>query len=155
MSWLPSLRHGACLALLCCPTACTIQMTLPDAFLELENSSTQLRATSADDTIFWVERFALPKQSQKLQFWVDALKNDFVANRGYTLVDEAPTKTTDGIEGTTLQFEATTAGQPYRYLVSLFLGSGPSILVARFTAEKDVFTKHVDAIESSIRSLKL
>ncbi len=155
MSWSTILRHGALLTLLCCPTGCAIQMTLPENFLELDKSSTQLRATSADDTIFWVERFALPKQGQKLQFWVDALKNDFVGNRGYTLVSDKPTRTKGGVDGTMMEFEATTAGRSYRYLVALFMDSGPSVVVARFTAEKEPFTKHIDSILESIRSLVL
>lgn len=144
------------LALIWCSTGCAIQvkLTLPDEFLEMDSSPTHFKATSADDAILWVERVSVQKSGEKLKFWVDALKNDFVENRGYTLLSAEDSRTDGGNEGTQLLFEATAAGATYRYLVTMFMAEGPSVYVSRFTAEKDTFAKHLEAIKTSVRSLQ-
>lgn len=146
---------AACLVLV----GCAIQVDLPQEFLVLSRSSTMLRATTADDTIFWVERFDLPDQGSDLAFWVAALKEDFVGNRGYTLLEEEPFETERGIQGQQLQFEATVEGQPCRYLVALLVTEGgalssPQAFVARMTADKARYQNHVDAVTTALRTLR-
>lgn len=145
------------LALLCLVAlpSCKITVDLPQQFLVTERSKAEFKATTAADAIFWIEKYELPERGENLEFWADALKNDFVENRGYTLIDSDDVKTSAGLAGVQMTFEATIQGQAYSYLVAIFveparLFSNPIACVARFTAEKSEFARHADAVKAAI-----
>ena len=154
------ITHALACAFLVTLTSCAIHVDLPNKFLITNESSSELKATTADNAIFWVQKYELPENGKNLDFWVDALKNQFVENLGYVLLEEEPIETTDGEKGTQMMFETTIQGQTYRYLLSAFVQDGtwpwnnPIIRVARFTAEKDKFDKHVDAVKKAMRTTR-
>jgi hypothetical protein len=149
--------HTFCSLALLTFAGCAIHVDLPEQFLVTTASSYEFKATTADNAIFWVENHELPEGGSNLEFWVAALKNEFVDNRGYTFLEEEPIVTIDGVKGAQMLYEATTQGRTYRYLTavfvrpaSLFFWSTPVACVARFTAEKAEFGKHVDAVKQAI-----
>ena len=128
----------------------TIQVELPEQFLVTSTSAYEFKATTADNAIFWVQKYQLPERGTSLEFWVAAVKKDFVDNRGYTLIEEESIETNSGAKGMQMLYEATTQGQTYQYLVAVFIRPGPVACVARFTAEKAEFGKHIDAVKQAI-----
>ena len=133
---------------------CAIQVDLPEQFLVTATSAYEFKATTAGNAIFWVQKYQLPKRGTSLDFWVTAVKKDFVDNRGYTLLEEEPIETKAGARGMQMIYEATTQGQTYRYLLAVFIRPGPVACVARFTAEKTEFGKHVDAVKKAILTMR-
>ena len=132
-------------------------MDLPPKYLPTLESSSEYKATTADNTIFWVEKFSLSDNGDNLQFWVDAVKNDFVENRGYVLISEDPTKTGNGLEGQRLVFETTTQGQSYRYMLALFIERGwlsHSLVTMRLTAPSQSFEARATQIDTAIAKYK-
>ena len=114
-------------------TTPVMHVELPGSYLTLEESAHQYKATTAEDSIFWVERFTLPKKGGNLGFWVGALKNDFETNRGYTLVEESRIEAKSELNGVQLVYEATAHGRTYRYLVALFVSDpkrNPKLIAA-------------------------
>ncbi len=146
-----STNHALACALLLTLAGCsTIQVDLPEQFLVTATSAYEFKATTADNAIFWVQKYQLPERGTSLDFWVTALKKDFIDNRGYTLLEQEPIETNAGAKGVQMLYEATTQGQTYRYLVAVFIRPGPVACIARFTAEKTEFGKHVDAVKKAI-----
>ncbi len=142
--------HPLFIVLLFALSSCAIQVDLPEQFLVTSASPHELKGTTADNAIFWVQKYGLPKRGSNLNFWVTALKTDFVDNRGYTLLEEEPIETHAGVKGTQMLYEATTQGRTYGYLVAVFVHPGPVACVARFTAEKAEFDEYVDAVKQAI-----
>ena len=145
-----SIHALSCVLLLTLTSCGTIQVELPEQFLVTSTSSHEFKATTADNAIFWVQRYELPERGTSLEFWVTALKKDFVDNRGYVLLEEEAIETETGAKGRQMLYEATTLGRTYGYLVALFVRPGPVACVARFTAEKAEFDAHVDSVKRAI-----
>ncbi|MCA8970108.1 MAG: hypothetical protein KDC95_10005 [Planctomycetes bacterium] len=144
------LRCVANLALFAFAGCSTLRLDLPREFLVTESSTTELKATTADDAIFWGQTHPLQGDAG-LDFWIEALKHDLVDNRGYTLLREDPVMTNSAGTRIAMQtFESSFEGRLYRYLVAVAMRSGPSVLVARLTAEHDTFEKHADAIRHAL-----
>lgn len=137
--------------------ACAIQAKLPDKFLELDSDRYQLKATSADDAILWVRRFDNQADDGTLEFWTEALKNNLVDARGYTLVGREKIRTDKGLEGEALVLEATVAGQTQRELCALFLTHGlfgdARVYVVEYVAPKDLFERYAKQVKQTIESL--
>ncbi|MCA8956344.1 MAG: hypothetical protein KDC87_09730 [Planctomycetes bacterium] len=145
----------AVLALLGC--SCAVRATLPPQFLEIQATSTSLKATTASNALFWVERFDIPRQGTDLAFWVEALRTELVDNRGYTLVRTEDLTTAADAAGKVLEFSATAEGAPHGYLVALFVDRGwfrTNAWAARLTAEKAEFEKQRDAVKAALRTLR-
>ncbi|MCB9880973.1 MAG: hypothetical protein H6832_18455 [Planctomycetes bacterium] len=144
------LRYFTNLALFVFAGCSTLRLDLPREFLVTESSTTELKATTADEAIFWVQAHPLQGDAG-LDFWIEALKHDLVDNRGYALLREEPVMTNSAGTRIALQtFESTFEGSLYRYLVAVAMQPGPSVLVARFTAERETFEKHVDAVRHAL-----
>jgi hypothetical protein len=138
-------------AVLLAGTGCsTIQVDLPDPFLVTTATPHEFKAITAENALFWVEKYQLPARGDNLAFWVTALRQDFVDRRGYTLLEDEPIRTQRGVPGVQMLFEATIEGQAWRYLVAVFVRPGPVVCVARFTAPKADFATHVTAVKQAI-----
>lgn len=137
--------------------ACAIQAKLPEKFLQLESDRYQLKATSADDAIFWVRRFDDQADDGTLEFWTAALRNNLVGARGYTLVSSDKIRTDKGVEGQGMVLEATVAGQTQRELCAVFLTHGlfgdARVYVVEYVAPKDLFERYVAQVTKAIESL--
>ncbi len=139
---------------------CAIHVDLPNQFLVTVKSSSEFKATTADDAIFIVEKYQLPEKGGNLDFWVTALKNQFVENLGYVLLEEEAIETNDGEKGMQMMFETTIQGQAYRYLICAFVQEGPwpwsdpIVRVVRFTAEKEKFDEHLDDVKKAMRTTR-
>ena len=136
-------------------TGC-LSIEAPDRFVVTSASSSQLKAISTDDAVLWVRQFADPAEGD-LEFWYEALKNDLVDNRGYTVLDEKPVEDEKLRKGREMTSEVTVQGIPHRYLMTLFVEErwgDNRIRVAEFVAPKTVFDDHVEGVRASIRTLR-
>lgn len=128
----------------------------PTGFLVIERGSRSLKALAADEARLWVREF--PDESEgDLAFWSEAVRNDFAANRGYTLIEERPVKDESGREGKESVYEITAGGQALRYLATLFVREGwfgNRIRVAEFTAPREVFARHAAAVRKAIGTIR-
>jgi hypothetical protein len=136
---------------------CAIHADVPDRFLKLKNDRHEFKATSADDAIFWVRRFDSQGEDSNLDFWQEALTNNLVKGRGYTLVQSDTVQTRGGVEGRTLVLEATVGGETKRELFAIFLKErlwgDPSIYVAEYVAPKALFDQYLEQVREAIQSL--
>jgi hypothetical protein len=136
-------------------------MEVPKAFIVTAQGTDELKAVSADDAQIWVRTFDEPHEGS-LAFWTDALRNDFVDNRGYTLIEEGTTQDGDGHEGSELTFEVTVGGRAQRYAVSLFWIPGSflfwtsnTIGIVEFVAPRDVFEGYREEVRKAVHTLSL
>lgn len=131
-------------------------MDTPDGFLKTAESGDQIKAVSSDSALLWVRTFRDPYDGD-LAFWSDALYNDLVENRGYTLKEKKAIQCgEDGLDGEELLFETAAAGSTQRYLVSLFVRGGifsRKICVVEFVGSGDAFDEHVDAVRDAVQTL--
>lgn len=137
------------------PSAGCISMELPEPFVVLEKGSSELKAVTPDDARLWVRERSVSEDA-KLSFWAEVLRNEFVTNRGYTLVEERAAKDGSGVEGKEYIFEATIEGTAQRYLLAVFVHEGGlsnSVCTVEFVAPKETFAKLVDAVRKAIETL--
>ena len=135
-----------------------VHLDLPDTFVPLDESLREFKAMTADGSILWIHRTGLPEGGGSLAFWVEALRDDFESNRGYTLVEQRPAATGAGTTGTELVYTAQVDGLAYSYSIALFVtgsASDPVLYTARFTAETDAFDKHIDAVRAAVGRAEL
>jgi hypothetical protein len=133
-----------------------MSMEVPQEFLVIESGSSELKALSADDAKIWVKQFSDSHQGD-LSFWSDALKNDLVDNRGYTLLEEGTATDGTGTEGVEYLFEATLSGRAQRYLLFLFVHPGwmsNTICTVEYVASKEIFDEHLAKVRESVKTLE-
>ncbi len=118
-----------------------------DGFLVVKRDAAEVKAITPDASKLWVRQFAVPKRGS-LEFWSKALKSDLVDHRGYALVEERGVRDAKGNEGVELVFDVTVQGQAQRYLVAVFVPSGPfwqptgTVRTVEFVAPTATFDKY-------------
>lgn len=136
----------AILALTSCSTP-----TSPDGFLMVEGSRRELKAIAPDDSLYWVREFRDGMKGD-FDFWSETLENEFVGNRGYTLLDKRSLEW-DGVPGVEFLFEVTSGGRARRYLITMATRPGAlanTIRVAEYVADKEKFEEHVGAVRAAL-----
>ncbi len=133
-----------------------VTMDAPAGFLVIERGPGLLKATTPEDSRLWVREFDDDAKGE-LSFWIDAVKNDFTKNRGYTLITDAPTQDGAQTAGHELVFEATVGGKPFRELLAVFVRPGliaNTIRVVEFVAPKERFDVEVQGVRAAIATAK-
>lgn len=147
------LRLGVVLVVLA--SSC-VTMETPKSFLVIDRGGGELKATTPEDDRLWVRTFD-DEDEGDLSFWREALKNDLVKNRGYTLLSEATITDGTGAQGAEMIVEATVDGRAYKELVALFVHEGVlgnTIRVVEFVAEKDRFDTQVADVRAAVQTLR-
>jgi hypothetical protein len=135
-------------------SAC-VTMQVPKDFLVVADGD-QLKAITPDEVKLWVRDFEDPDRGE-LAFWQEALKNDFVENRGYVLIEEAPIKDGVGTAGASFVFETTLQGRPTRELVAVFVYDdlfAGRVRVVELVAERARFDEVVGEVRAAIATLE-
>jgi len=136
-------------------TGC-ITMQVPEDFLVVTDDVDQLKAITPDEVKLWVRDFPDPDRGE-LAFWRDAVKNDFIENRGYVLIDEGSIKDGNGVEGASFVVETTLQGRATRELVAVFVYDDlceGRIRVVELVADKERFDQVVDEVREAIGTLE-
>jgi hypothetical protein len=124
----------------------------PEGFVELKPvGAYSYRAVSADGAVILVRSVENPKQGT-LAFWTQAVKNELVASRGYTLDGESAVKTKGGLAGTELTMRTHLEGVEYLYVVTLFV-RGNRVVIVEATGPKTALTPSLPKIREAIRSV--
>lgn len=152
------LRGAAALAIgaLTLPACQSVSMTLPSKFLQLETDRSQLKAMTPDDGMLWVREFADGDQGD-LSFWVETLRNDLTSQRGYIVDDAGDVRDAAGRLGRRMTCSVNRDGEPYRYLIAVFVQRGTwtnTIRVVEFTARQPVFDANVADVLAAIPTLR-
>jgi len=130
-------------------------MATPDGFLTTDESGYQIKAVSSDSTLLWVRIFK-DRYDGDLPFWTDALYNDLVEHRGYTLKEKKAIRAGD-LDGEEMLFETTAAGATQQYLVSLFVKDGlisGKICVVEFVGSDEAFEVHLEAVRAAVKTIR-
>jgi hypothetical protein len=125
------------------------------SFLVLESGTDSLKAMTPEDARIWVREFDDPSQGD-LGFWTQALRNDLVSNRGYTLLEERKVKDADGEEGVEMHFEVTAGGRAQRYIAALYVFEGlfsNTIRVAEYVAPRELHGKYEAEVRKAFAAI--
>lgn len=131
----------------------TFSLKPPSGFVRYERTSNFYRAVSPDNAVIVVSsRKNKPKGD--LGFWVETVKRDFTAVRGYKFIKDAPAKAGSGNEGKSLWFEASHQGRMYTYRISIFVAKNRIFSVETAT-ETESLERHEKAFDAAVSSLKI
>ena len=136
----------------------TFRLPTPENFARVELSNERFRALTPQEDKLLVRHFVVSER-QTLKFWADSVRNNFVQERGYTLVNEGEFKTNAGLAGHRFLFEISINDVPYNYLLVLFAAEGSyrlfwkrqHIYVAEFLCEKKNYEKNTAAVEKALK----
>ena len=128
------------------------RLDAPDGFLQLRETPTDYKATTADGARLWARQFE-DRDEGTLAFWADALEHDLIRNRGYELIDRTPTANAAGLEGVLQRYRVHTDGAPHGYLIAVFADHG-TIRTVEFLAPSAVYDAHEDAVRTAITTLR-
>ena len=143
---------GALLAL--AATGC-LSVPAPDRFLVTSESSSEIQAVAADESRLLVREFA-DEHEGTLEFWVETLRNEFVGNRGYTLVEQGAVQDDRGRPGHEFVFEVGMGGATWGYLLVVTPRStmtGQRIRCVEYVAETPRFEEHLSAVREVMGSV--
>jgi hypothetical protein len=125
------------------------------SFHVLEESTDSLKAITPEDARLWVREFSDSTRGN-LSFWSQALRNDLVGNRGYTLIEERKVKDIEGRDGSEMLFEVTAGGRAQRYIVALYVFEGlfsNTIRVAEYVAPKGLQEKYEAEVRKAFAAI--
>lgn len=143
------------LGLLPWASAC-ISMDVPEPFLLIERSLSELKAVSPEEGLIWVREFS-DSHKGDLDFWTEVLKEDLVTNRGYTLLEEGSTRDGADHEGTALHLETAVEGAARTYLLAVFVREGwlsNTISTVEYVDRKEQAEAHLEAVRKAIGTLR-
>ncbi|MBI4584795.1 MAG: hypothetical protein HY717_12340 [Planctomycetes bacterium] len=132
-----------------------LSMQVPEKFLTLEDGWFEIKAITPDEAQLWARSFSGPSDGA-FPFWGEALKSDFIQNRGYALIEERQVKSQSGQEGLELLFEVTAQGQAHRYLAVLYVYDGwlwDTIVVGEFVAPKSLFDGYLSSVRQAYATI--
>lgn len=158
-AWRRQLAGGIGLTLLLSGCA-TFRMPAPENFARIEKPGDRFRALTPQEDKLLVRHFVVD-EVQTLNFWTDALRNNFVDERGYTLKEEGEFKTNAGLGGQRFLFEISMSDVPYQYVAVVFVTEGRRIFrkcqhiyVAEFLCEKKNFDANLPAVEKALKQFE-
>ena len=135
-------------------TSC-LSIDAPPGFLEIDAPAGQLKLLTADEAKLWVREFT-DSEGGTLEFWADALQNDLIDNRGYTLIEARETSDAVRRPAREWRYEMTVGGRVYGFLVSLCRvddWGDDSLRISQFVAEKSQFDTHLEEVRKAIASV--
>jgi hypothetical protein len=137
---------------LCFLAACAAPMQAPPLFVELRDAGGGFRAVTSDDARLWVRDFRDPTTAS-IEFWAEALRQDFVQQRGYQWVDSGEVKNQEGAVGRWLELATEVDGERFGYLIALWV-DGNRVRVVEFTARADVFALRLPAVRQALATVR-
>jgi len=143
-------------SLLAVSSASCISFDPPKSFLVTWRGAADLKAITPDESKLWVRNFPDVDRGG-LSFWVEALKRDFVDNRGYVLISDAAIKDGAGTAGHEVLVESTVGGRPMRELLCVFVYGGlfeDNIRVVEFVADKTAFDRELTSVRTSVSAMR-
>ncbi len=135
-------------------------MTLPPEFLRVDRDvDAQIKAVTADDARLWVREFA-DDDLGDVEFWAATLRADCTERRGYRFVADGTATDGAGRAGRWLEFRHVHEGEPYGYLVAMFVRPGgvfagsQTVRTVEFAAREAAFVARRLAVVDALATLR-
>jgi hypothetical protein len=131
----------------------TFRIPTPENFAKRASTRTSFSALTAEEEKLLVRHFTV-LEKQSIGFWTEAVRNNLVQERGYTLVEEGEFKTDGGVAGHRFLFEVSMGDVPYRYLLVVFATRSwlrQHIYTAECLCQKKNYEKHAPAVEKALK----
>lgn len=148
------------LVLLWVAAACAVPMTVPNGFSQLRERG-PFQATTPDDAVLCVRDVVDPTVGADAKFWIDALRADFVGQRGYLEVGGGEIQDQAGVGGRWLECTANVRGEKVGYLVAVWMRRGglfdsgdPYLQVVEFAAREPVYTARIEAVKKALATVR-
>ena len=144
-------RMVLALALLLPAAGCTSYVTTPRGFAELDSSSYDYRATTADGVVIAVRELDNDPEGD-LEFWAGVI--DAKMRQRYTAetVDEIQTRA--GMDGVQVRYVTTRNGRTHRYWTTVFVDEDEVYLIEA-AGDAELFDAHVEDVERTIASFEI
>ncbi len=149
-----SLPLGLCLALLLSACGPSFTQPTPDGFVKLKNQHNyDYRAVTADGLVYSVKEISDAAKGDTA-FWAKAVENKMRIQAGYALIDKKQVATSQGLEGTQMQFGFDRGKTPHLYSVTLFT-KNDSIFVIESGGTKELMEAHRSDLEAALQSFRV
>jgi len=139
---------------------CATTMELPPGFVQLRERA-EFRATTSDEAVLQVHEVHDPTKASDAKFWIDALRTDFVGQRGYVETGAGEVTDGEGNVGQCVEFSSGLRGEKVGYLVAVWmrrsglLGLGAKRLrVVEFGGREAVYGARVAAVKQARTTLR-
>lgn len=153
-------KFGSALALVLL-AACAAPMNVPEGFSRLRGGGFVARA--ADDGVLRLRKIADPTEGSEAAFWLQALRTDFVGQRGYVETGTGEVADADGVTGHWIECTANVRGEKVGYLAAVWarpagaglFGKGQSQLqVVEFAAREPAYSARIAAVKKSLSTVR-
>ena len=133
----------------------SLQMQLPDSFLQLNDSTgVELRAVTADDGRLWAREFDVGHEADA-ELWLSSLLVDLRDRRGYELGEVGSIQDAAGHDGFLVEGSTRAGGSRCGYLLAVFPIAGTSdVRTVEFVAQPEEFAALRDAVLEAIGTLQ-
>lgn len=136
---------------------CAAPIELPKDFVRVHDGR-GFAAVTADEARVSV-RELYDASAAPLDFWAEALRRDFVEQRGYEIVGEGETRDRDGVAGRWFECVTNLNGERIGYLVAVwadgsFWFSGTNLFVVELAARQEVFAARVEAVRQALSTVR-
>ena len=141
-----------------CASSTTMQ--LPPDFAQLLHRA-DFRATTSDDAVLQVHEVLDPTVKSEPKFWIDALRSDFVGQRGYVETGAGEVTDGEGALGQWVEFSGGLRGEKVGYLVAVWVRSGglfglgaARLRVVEFGGREAVYGARVEAVKKALATVR-
>lgn len=139
---------------------CATTMELPSDFSQLRHSA-NFRATTSDDAVLQVQEVLDPTMKSEPKFWIDALRSDFVGQRGYVETGAGEVTDGEGAVGQWVEFSGGLRGEKVGYLVAVWVRRGglfglgkARLRVVEFGGREAVYGVRVEAVKKALATVR-
>ena len=139
---------------------CATTMELPSDFSQLRHSA-NFRATTSDDAVLQVQEVLDPTMKSEPKFWIDALRSDFVGQRGYVETGAGEVTDGEGALGQWVEFSGVLRGEKVGYLVAVWVRRGglfglgkARLRVVEFGGREAVYGARVEAVKKALTTVR-
>lgn len=139
---------------------CATTMQLPPGFVQLRERA-GFRATTSDEAVLQVHEVSDPTKASDAKFWIDALRTDFVGQRGYVEIGAGELTDGEGAVGQWVEFSSVLRGEKVGYLIAVWmrrgglLGLGAKRLrVVEFGGREAAYGARVEAVKKALTTLR-
>lgn len=154
----PFLRLALCLTLGL--ASCATPLRVPDGFVQMKQRG-ELLARTGDNGVLRVYDVSDPTEASDAAFWLEALRSDFVGQRGYRETGSGEIVDADGVPGRWLTCSATVGGVPVGHLIAVWTRrSGPfgifgrHLQVVEFAAQEPVYAARIEAVKKALATVR-
>jgi hypothetical protein len=142
--------------------ACAAPMQVPEGFSRLRGGDGFV-ARAADDGVLRSRKVPDPTEGSNAAFWLQALRTDFVGQRGYVETGTGEVADADGVTGHWIECTANVRGEKVGYLAAVWarpagavlFGKGQSqVQVVEFAAREPVYSARIEAVKKSLSTVR-